>query len=52
MKKWMMIALVALFATAMNSQAWWIFGKKAAAPASSRSSPYNWLIVSRLMGKG
>ena len=37
MKKWMMIALVALFATAMNSQAWWIFGKKAAAPAQDEA---------------
>ena len=34
MKKLAMMALAVLFATAMSSQAWWIFGKKAAAPAS------------------
>ena len=38
MKKLAMMALAVLFATAMNSQAWWIFGKKAAAPAQDEAA--------------
>ena len=33
MKKTTLLAFAALFALATSSQAWWIFGKKAAAPA-------------------